>query len=97
MNSFNLYFDKNSYYRFKITDLESNGICHHDGDGWFYVCWNGKVFNLILNYEFKSEIHYLCKGIKLEYHSFDGKEQMIYFSKCPNSTTSLSLSSSNVP
>ena len=43
LNTFNICLDKDSCHKLKMTDLESNGICCENGNGWYNAYWNGKA------------------------------------------------------
>ena len=43
LNAFNICLNKNSCHRLKMTDVESNGICCENGNGWCDEYWNGKA------------------------------------------------------
>ena len=43
LNAFNVYLDKHSCHRLKITDSESNRICCENGNGWYNAYWKGKA------------------------------------------------------
>ena len=41
---YSTFLSKLSFYRLKIIDSESDGVCFQDGVGWYDVLWGGMCF-----------------------------------------------------